>query len=146
MSIQVVSKLHYAPIAKTFFVHTVITVTAEEVQDLLLCALEGGSNYWYRIEGTDLPDGRSFREFCDGNVHGYHKVPLEPDCAVLFSDKEDGGDAEIYRLDLDAIHRGVQQMAGKYPRHFRDVLDDNADADTGDCFLQCALFGEMIYG
>lgn len=29
---------------------------------------------------------------------------------------------------------------------FAEILDDNADANTGDVFLQCCLFGDVIYG
>jgi hypothetical protein len=32
------------------------------------------------------------------------------------------------------------------PRHFADVLNENDDAGTGDVFLQCCLFGEIIFG
>ena len=50
------------------------------------------------------------------------------------------------RLDLNAIKKGLQIMAEKYPRHMGDFLNENDDADTGDVFLQCCLFGEAIYG
>jgi len=50
------------------------------------------------------------------------------------------------RLDLDAIKKGLQIIAEKYPRHMGDFLNENDDADTGDVFLQCCLFGDAIYG
>jgi hypothetical protein len=36
-------------------------------------------------------------------------------------------------------------MAVECPRHFADFLNEKADAVTGDAFLQCCLFGEVIY-
>jgi hypothetical protein len=37
-------------------------------------------------------------------------------------------------------------MAADYPRHFADLVNENDDADTGDAFVQCCVFGEVIYG
>ncbi len=37
-------------------------------------------------------------------------------------------------------------MRDKYPKHFGDALAHNDDAYTGDTFIQCALFGEAIFG
>lgn len=61
---------------------------------------------------------------------------------------EDEEDKKLphYRLNLASIKKGLQVMADKFPKHFADVTNDNADATTGDVFLQCALFGDVIYG
>jgi hypothetical protein len=42
--------------------------------------------------------------------------------------------------------KGLQVMAEKYPVHFNNFDSDNFDAETGDVFLQCSLFGEIVYG
>ena len=55
-------------------------------------------------------------------------------------------DPNAYRLDLDAIERGLQAMAEKFPKHFADILGENDDAITSDVLLQCCLFGYVIYG
>jgi hypothetical protein len=49
-------------------------------------------------------------------------------------------------LDRVAILEGLRIMAEKEPRHFADFMTENDDADTGDVFLQCCLYGEVIYG
>jgi len=72
-------------------------------------------------------------------------VPTTPGCALFIKDIEDDDGAE-YRLDLEAIRKGLRVMADKFPKHFGDVLDENDDAETGDVFLQCCLFGDVIYG
>jgi len=51
-----------------------------------------------------------------------------------------------WTLDLAAIRKGLQIMADKYPHHFRDAMAENDDAITGDVFLQCCLFDEIVYG
>jgi hypothetical protein len=44
------------------------------------------------------------------------------------------------------VTKGLEIMATKYARHFADLVSENDDADTHDVFLQCALFGEVVYG
>lgn len=112
-------------------------LSAKRVSGLLCTAFEGGSNYWYLIEDFENPDNVpvEFRHVELPFVGG----------AVLVSVPDDG-DGKVYRLDRAAVERGLAVMAEKYPRHLLDFIEENDDADTGDVFLQCALFGEVIYG
>lgn len=53
--------------------------------------------------------------------------------------------SELFRLDLESIASGLNTMATECPRHFADFLNEKADSITGDAFLQCCLFGELVY-
>ena len=53
---------------------------------------------------------------------------------------------KIHILNMKKIKRGLTAMAKKEPSHFADFLKENYDETTGDVFLQCCLFGEVIYG
>lgn len=55
-------------------------------------------------------------------------------------------DVEVWRLDMDAIKRGCDVMSTKFPRHWANFIAENEDADTGDAFVQCCLFGDLVYG
>ena len=55
-------------------------------------------------------------------------------------------DQETYELTLDDVKNGLKLMREKYPRHWADLVEENDDLITGDCFLQLAVFGEWIYG
>ena len=37
-------------------------------------------------------------------------------------------------------------MKKEYPSHYADLVEENDDAETGDIWLQLAVFGEVIYG
>jgi len=117
------------------------TVTEERVQDLLCCALEGGSNYWYTIVEKCYPEGQTKESL--GIVYPHLELPFKGGCLVI-SDGDPGTDNQT--LDLAAIKRGLQLLADKYPKHWSDFMQENEDADTGDVFLQLALFGEVIFG
>ncbi len=67
---------------------------------------------------------------------------------IIFRDisgETDTPDKE-YMLDLQSIQDGLQLMADKHIRHFSDFIAENDDAITGDVFLQCCLFKDVIYG
>ena len=49
-------------------------------------------------------------------------------------------------ITRDDVHHGLDVMAREYPKHFAKVMADDGDADTADAFVQCAVFGKVIYG
>lgn len=48
-------------------------------------------------------------------------------------------------LNRECIERGVLAFATQLPHHFGDMLAKRGDAATGDYFLQCCLFGEVMF-
>lgn len=127
----------------------------EKIRNLLCCAFEGGSNYWYMHTRNILPDGVTYADFQEGGKHTvadyWHPselIPFVDGCALIITTEAAGdeGDKIERRLDRAALERGLQIMAEKYPRHFANVVSENEDAETGDVFLQCCLFGEIVYG
>ena len=142
-------------------VRLAMTLSLDRIRDLLCSAFEGGSNYWYMIARYELAPGLLFWDFCEkGKMqdpkmywHPAQLVPTTEGCALAITVKDENlnpDDAHLapkeYRLDLDALARGAKVMQEKHPQHFLDVLNENDDATTGDVFLQCCLFGELLYG
>lgn len=139
-------------------VHVPMTVKATVIGNLLCCAFEGGSNYWYEIDGYEFPDGISYEDFREGGrftdpknyFHPAQIIPLHAGCSVLIADRETevepGENRPHHSLDRDNLIRGLEVLAAKYPHHYSDILAENEDADTGDAYLQCCLFGEIVYG
>lgn len=129
----------------TGFPITSAELPIEKVRDLLTCAFEGGSTYWYRdLEVVTYPNGMSkdhFKHSEHTNLFWHIDVPIREGGKTRLVDEE--GDKHI--LDLSAIAKGVQAFS-KYPRHLKAALTDCDDAETGDVFLQCCVFGEIVYG
>lgn len=132
------------PTQPTMSFSTKHEVTLEQISNLLCSAFEGGSNYWYIINEFIKPKELSFRTDKD-QVFRHLDYPLNEGGALIIGDMEDE-DSEPKRLDLQAIQKGLQVMAKKYPKQMMDFLNDNDDAETGDIFLQCCVFGDAIYG
>lgn len=44
------------------------------------------------------------------------------------------------------ICKAIDAVKAKYPRHYRDIMADNCDADTYEVVMQMAVYGDVIYG
>lgn len=117
-----------------------VSLSYATIWNLLICAIEGGSNYWYMIRKTEFAPGLSRKNFTY-----IHEIPFTEGCTLWIGDKEDNKDP-AKPLNLETMKTGLKVMSEKYPRHFRNLVDENEDAETGDVFLQCCLFGEIVYG
>jgi hypothetical protein len=129
-----------------------IEIKDDDIRGLLCSAFEGGSNYWYAnldysLADITLDQCRPGGQYAvEGWEHPFYVVPFLPGCALTLTDSENSDPTKVFRLDRESLERGVKVMAEKYPHHLAEVLRENADADTGDVFLQCCLFGELVYG
>lgn len=130
---------------------TSISIDSNRIADLIITALEGGSNYWYSIDKKkskapspdklwQFPEGDSLRD----TLYFHVQWPLSEGGSVHIYDNETGD----YRgdLNLESLQKGLDVMQDKYPKHMADFLSEHEDGDTADVFLQCCLFGEVIFG
>jgi hypothetical protein len=127
-------------------------IPEQRVRDLLCSAWEGGSNYWCNYKSrtmsiTGLSEVNRIRRErkAAGEDFYVHEYPFI-DGVALILEVNDEDDPRPLTLDRAALIRGLQVMAEKYPRQFHNFLIENDDAETGDTFLQCCLFGETVYG
>lgn len=155
----------------TFHTYRGANIKLNHVVDALISAFEGGSNYWYFLlsmkenTNTDTIPESDFpmyvrNIFGDGELRitdndGWYGSPqqqaLQSDFTGYYEDSVNlevlmkGYTGDIWILNEDAVKRGVEAMADKYLRHFMDMVSERGDADTGDVFLQCCLFGEIVF-
>lgn len=131
-----------------------INITNDQVSALLVNAFEGGSTYWMNSYDYDRLGDREAEELhtplglrLEAKFqHGW--LPLA-DCPITVFWDEDENDSSSQThgtLDRAALQRGLDVMSTRYPRHMADAVQGNDDADTADVFLQCCLFGELVYG
>jgi len=126
-----------------------VDVPTSTVRDLLIDAVEGGSNYWAAFH-ADPNFTKSITETekaayiaSEGGVY-YSRYDIQhPEYCLRVSDVEDG---VTYNITFESFVNGLGIMAKRYPRHFKDVITENHDAETSDVFIQCAVFGEIVFG
>lgn len=143
-------------------------LTKEDIIDLFVTALEGGSNYWYHM---DLPeDIKSFGdstseavgeyilqgghiEFYD--VEEYDRVlrdkergdyNIQGDVEDEKSFNEDLEETKLGYVDMNKILEAITIIKKDYPEVWENILLEQADAGDADVFLQICVMGEVVYG
>lgn len=118
---------------------TQINVTEQEVEDIMAGAIEGGINYWAGL----LRDSLWSDKPSDEPASTWSSKLLLEGYGLSFYDREDGDNSELFRLNLEKLLCGIE-MNAKYRPEDSDL--EQADAQTYDCIIQYALFGEIVYG
>ena len=127
-----------------YTVTTKVNITRDQIVDLLCYGLEGGINYWATYSAGFIPTPEEMAKYVDGVYSGLPVYDIgHPDYKLIIRDIETN---KQHTLTLEKLRLGVADMASKYPRHFNSFIQDDPDAETGDVFIQCCVFGDIIYG
>jgi hypothetical protein len=111
-----------------------VEVTEQNLWYQLCAAIEGGCNYWAKIDVHAHERGWA----------NYFKATFT---VTEVSDETTGAvSGKSYTLSITKLLKGLAVLATKYPHHFCDILREGGDATTGDVLVQCALFGDIVYG
>jgi len=116
-----------------------MNISNEQINDLMVAALEGGINYWCGCatlkEGSLTPEQKEKMEYVSDAISLGGVVVLE-----------DAESSDTWELTKEKFLSGVEKTIewGNY----RDVEDmfDNHDAEVADVLLQYALFDEIVFG
>lgn len=132
-----------------------INIDMKRIADLLITAFEGGSNHWIQEWSPAMrhnpANNRAAIKQALQEVQDEHGIadPVLPYLLPLHPDGEvhivtiDGDKVELY---LKLLKHGLERMSVDVPHQFAEFMRENEDAITADVFLQCALFGEEVYG
>ncbi len=122
-----------------------VSVDPKRLAYLLCSGLEGGIGYWATITGYHKPFRMDFR-FDRERTWKHIDYPMNPSGYIEIETESSINEIKVFKLDLPKLKKGLEVMAEKYPRHFARWMEENEDAETGDVFIQCALFGEIVFG
>ena len=121
-----------------------VTVTDQDVDDIMTTALEGGITDWcYKAEIV----GERLGEYASEQIS-------RGGILKLYGTDEINGDSKWW-LDREKFLKGLKTFLKKYADEddclFREddgyTLDcGNVDSFAADMIVQCAIFGEPVYG
>ena len=119
-------------------IKTTLTVTEEDIDDIMVSALEGGITYWC---GKAKVVGEYLGEFASEQIARNGKL--------LLYDMVEDAEYELSREDLlkgikMAVEEGYYDNYGWCDGHHLDTCQ--IDAEVADVIIQLALFEEVIYG
>jgi len=116
----------------TFKARTTIEVSERRIEDMLIGAFEGGSNDWIEYVEKISESGNDW----------IYKDPFS-DIGIRIHVVEE---EDTFILNKESLQKGIDAMSSRQSRHFSDMIEENDDAITADVFLQCCLFGEIVFG
>jgi hypothetical protein len=126
----------------------VINLTDQQREDLLVTALEGGSNYWYLLLQDAVKIIRDatqrYKKGTPFSVLFWYAI--KAGAVVPIHDNEDEGGNKIGEISLASIEKGEQLLADNHFHYVSDILTDNMDAATADAWFQYCSLGKLTYG
>jgi hypothetical protein len=119
-------------------------ITKENIIDIFVTALEGGSNYWYYI--PTIPNG--VRDIMDetgmATSEAIGQYVLKGGY-VQINDAEDEEEV-LGNVDMDGLLDAIQKVKTEFPDVYNNIIDEEYDADDADIFFQIAVMGEIVFG
>jgi hypothetical protein len=117
-----------------------LNIADQDIIDVLVTALEGGSNYWY-----NLPDVTMARK------HYKNVTSLAVSEKVIKAVLEHNEIIPVYDVEDEDNHLGDISQAN-IKRGLQLFMDDDRawtpdmDAEQADVFFQYVVMGELVYG
>lgn len=116
-------------------------LTNENREDLLITALEGGSNYWYLLGCLTMTE--MYRKPGESTAERIFRAAMKDEKIPVF-------DLESPHTKLGVISRerfieGEKLMQKEQPKHYEDIVSDSWDASTADVWLQYVVMGELVF-
>jgi hypothetical protein len=113
-------------------------------ENILVTALEGGSNYWYTLDLTDLGEERNkyLNEPLSVRISKmiwYDRINLR----VMDAEEED---VLLGEVNIATIKTAFEKICSQYPETYLNLIQENFDADDADVFFQIATMGEITFG
>lgn len=114
-----------------------VNFTSQDIDDIMVCALEGGINYWCRqakVVGKYLGE--------------YASDQISRGGTLILYDAESSDKWELtLGKFLNGMKLAVEQGVGLSFNPADGSIDTgDIDADAADAIVQLALFGEVVFG
>ena len=119
-------------------VKTEWTFQPQEINDLIVCALEGGIYYWCnKAEKAIFP---SVPKGYEGKIE-YASDYIGYGGTLILHDDESG---EKHELTISKFLKGIKKYCEESSTAPQNLMDEH-DADIADQIIQYAIFDEVIY-
>lgn len=115
-----------------------VTLTQQDIDDIMVSALEGGINYWCRE--AEVVEEKRCAEW------GHEQITH--DGGLILHDAESNDKWELTREKfLEGFKLWLENGGDKYGAVSNGEVDcGEIDAECADSIIQYAIFGEVIYG
>jgi hypothetical protein len=127
-------------------------ITEEFIEAMLVTALEGGSNYWYWLDGEELNKWHKEKQPLVTSMIEF--ISESPDNEVIIYDAEEfdgedvGKESDSYLgvISQASIKKGTKKFLNEYPASYKAAIDETYDAGDADIWMQLVVMDEVVYG
>lgn len=122
-----------------------IDVNDEVMENIIVTAIEGASNYWYYLNSDALDiirsnstHGKSLSEKIWEAVKNGAEIPVH--------DIEDSDGEAIGVLSIESVTNGLQKLANSDMAKFLFMeINEDGDGESSDIVFQFIVLGEYVY-
>ena len=123
----------------------------DQFEAVIIGALEGGSNYWYKIYNEDYKDQLGPRNPNKPALSERIAFALYTDpkfkLPVYDVELEEGGDGELLgNVTQESMYRAFELAEKDYSEIYERVISGQEDASDADVIFQLATMGEIVFG
>ena len=121
----------------------------DSFEDLIVTALEGGSNYWYTL---DLDNSIGFiKKYADDprpmTIRIAEALYNNKDSAVVVLDAEDEEEEEVLGiLTYDSVRKALGNFPNDHQWALDNVLNGDYDANDADVVFQVLVMDDVVFG
>jgi hypothetical protein len=119
----------------------------DSFEDLIVTALEGGSNYWYSL---DLNNSIGFiKKYADDQrpmtIRIADALYNNKDSSVVVLDTEDEEET-LGTLTYQSVRKTLENFPKDHQWALDNVLNGDYDANDADVVFQVLVMGDVVYG
>ena len=119
-------------------------ITLDDIEGIIVTALEGGSNYWYTVKTSDFKD-----DLPDPNepitIRISRAIYKDPSFRMPVYDREDP-DEVLGILSQKSFKEGLVLAAKDYPDRLQAVFNESYDAEDADVIFQLCVMKDVVFG
>ena len=119
-------------------------ITKQDIIDLFVTALEGGSNYWYYIPTIPAGVREIITETGMATSEAIGEYILRGG-NIQINDAEDEEEV-LGTVDMTSLLEAIDLLKSDYTHAYENIIDEEYDADDADIFFQLAVMGEVTFG
>jgi hypothetical protein len=131
--------------ALKFNIQGLTILTPYDVYNMLVSALEGGSNYWYWFGDKTMDRVFAATEDMKGEPT-VDRILMAVQRGALVNVFDCESMEKLGTLTPESWAKAEMLMLKNHRSHFADILKENDDATTADIYFQYAVMGNLIYG
>ena len=134
-----------------------VSITRKMLLGIITNWLETSDHDWlFHIGNPVLPEGIVLSDFKEGgkftDPNDYcpsrYLIMLHPGCSTPFTVEninDDSSESIVVDVTLEKCLEAMRVLSEKSPQCFRDIIEENDDANTASAWAECLFYGDVVF-